>query len=111
MTIEEFLEEFKKTSFEWTLEDRGQVIGARSVMGSLYASKRCPLTAVGEQIMGRYRPISSYFEVAEEMGLSRQDAVSISIAADKDVGHDPELRKQLLEIVGLEEKITVEPAI
>ena len=104
MTIEEFLEELKKTSFEWFLEGRGEIRRTRGVLENFSSIKHCLITSVGEQRTGRYRPISSYFEIAEEMCLSREDTIRISIAADKDLGYNPELRKQLLEIVGLEEK-------
>jgi len=101
MTIDEFVEKLKETPYKWEL--LGNSIRTKGPLFKLPGSPRCrcPITAVCENIKGRFRDSGYYIIAANAIGLSAKDANFIANAADCRNPSRPELRTQLLEAVGL----------
>lgn len=111
MSMEVFLERLRNTrDLAWRVEVPSGVIrcgeatpfggdskGTASIGGRYYC---CPVTAIEE---GRLHPFG-FREAARKLGLNFRRGCRIISASDNGSGHDKKLRKQMLEVLGLEEK-------
>ena len=106
MTVEEFIQEMRETSFKWDVVDGLGAIRTKkriwtSFFSFVYLPDHCPITAVYMHKIGQRMRIGSAREAGSMIGLSSAGIDEIMDAADNRRSHDPELRKQLLEAVGL----------
>ena len=88
MTINDFIEQLKKTPREWKVQEDG----------GLRLHQCCPITAVD----GRGLPATEYAECAMRLGLSQLEARWLVEAADN-WPREARLRSYLLAACGLEE--------
>jgi hypothetical protein len=103
MTIHEFLEALKATREDGyraylVAEPYGQAIRLKSPKGH----EHCPLTAMCEHHTGQTFPPAAVYSTFESLGLSPDDAYTLTAAADLQAA-EPLLRHQLLTALALRE--------
>jgi hypothetical protein len=103
MTIHKFFEALKaarKDGYRAYLvaESYGQAVRLQSPGGH----EHCPLTAVCEHHTGQTFPPAAVYSTHESLGLSPDDAYTLTAAADLQAA-EPVLRHQLLTALGLRE--------
>jgi hypothetical protein len=103
MTIYEFLEALKAAREDGyraylMAAPYGQTIRLKSPRGT----EHCPITAVCEHHTGQTFPPAAVYSTCETLGLSPDDAYTLTAAADLQAA-EPLLRQQLLIAVALRE--------
>jgi hypothetical protein len=90
--LDNFLVELKATTGPWRLLRSGQIRTDTD-------PQLCPVCAVANETPWS----TAWWEVADRVGLGHKLAHEVAAAADNCTVHDPFLRAQLLEAVGLSE--------
>lgn len=103
MTLEEFLVELKasKDKYKWIIMDN-QMIRARIKGGDIF-SQFCPISAVANLKSKRTYYSVEYDTAGYFLGLDRQTQENIAMSADYKNTTRFELRKMLLDALGLKE--------
>lgn len=101
MTLSQFLRALKKTHYEWRLMEISCYPGI--LRGFIKNKPVCPVTGVFySQNKSFIRPtVANVWKAAELMGLDPMLSNQIMHATDNNPGHDPELRRQLLQACGV----------
>jgi len=102
MPDDEFFEKLRETraSLSWGYRESGAVRAVDRPESAAYDF--CPITAVHHLLTGRYYNTQFYGLAAQELRIPFARAFKIASAADG-TGRDPELRRRIIEAVGLTE--------
>ena len=100
MTTQEFLDTLRNLGCEWYLT------GSKVIRTIRYPLKGfpiplCPITAICSILKGKWYHRLEWDRAADELEIPFEEANAIMMAADKESGYNPLLRKQLLSAVGL----------
>ena len=108
--MERFFEELRKTPRDWLLDRETFVKHAvmRRVLGKRCdgtPDSRCPLCEVANLTSAQRVYRLDFFQAAEVVGLTRDEALEVATAADdaRNERFNPAIRARLLECCGLTE--------